>query len=381
MVRFSLHYFVLFAVFATVWPYFPAFLRSLGFSEAHVGYLQGLRMLAGVGGPLLVAWLSDRLGRRRLLIAASLIAFVLLIVPLASTSDFLPAALLAMGVGLALRTTIPLSDTLAATELRDPAHQYGKVRVWGSMGFISTLFAIRLFGLVDEQSAGSMMRAMLIAALAGLVVSRFLPERHKPPPGPDAAAGEGRGFDALFWVFIGVVALQQLGMSGYYAFFTIYLQDELGMQQAAWVWAVASASEMPVLICAGLIIRRFGVFPMLLMACAAVSVRLAVYSLFPVLWAVLPAQLLHAAAFGMLHAAAIETIRRRAPAGRRAVAMSLYMSLAVALPLLVGSSIGGLVIERFGYLVLYGVYAVPPLLGMVLLAAAGRGLAERGRAP
>jgi RNA polymerase sigma factor (sigma-70 family) len=37
MFRFALHYFVLYALVATVWPYFPTFLKARGFSMADIG--------------------------------------------------------------------------------------------------------------------------------------------------------------------------------------------------------------------------------------------------------------------------------------------------------------------------------------------------------
>jgi len=371
MLRFTLHYFVLFSVMAAVWPYFPAFLRSLGFSETEVGLLQGTRMLAGALGPLVVVWLSDRIGRRRLLLSGCLLAFVLLVVPFGTTSSFWVAALLSALAGLALRTTIPLSDTLAATELADPAHQYGKVRIGGSFGFITALFAIRLLGLVDEHSAASMMRAMLVTGALALAVAQLLPERRAVRHREHAKAG-GDGFGAAFWIFLSAAALQQLGMSAYYAFFTIYLQDELGMKQAAWVWALGSMAEIPVLFWAGRLTRRFRLTSLLMASMVAVTVRHSIYALLPFMWAVLPAQLLHALTFGVFHATCIEYIRRHAPEGRRAMAMGLYMSVATALPLLIGSSLGGMVIERYGYSVLFGTYALCPLLGIALIALTTR---------
>jgi len=369
MVRFTLHYFVLFTVMAAVWPYFPAFLRSLGFNEAEVGFLQGTRMLAGALGPLLVVWLSDRLGRRRLLLSICLLIFVLLVVPFGATSSFWVAALLSALAGLALRTTIPLSDTLAATELSDPAHQYGKVRIGGSFGFITALFAIRLLGLVDEHSSASMMRAMLVTGALALAVAQLLPDRHRVAR-RERTKGDGEGFGAAFWIFLSAAGLQQLGMSAYYAFFTIYLQDELGMQQAAWVWALGSTAEIPVLFWAGRLTRRFRLTSLLMASMVAVTVRHSIYALVPFMWAVLPAQLLHALTFGVFHATCIEYVRRHAPAARRALAMGLYMSVSTALPLLIGSSLGGVVIERYGYAVLFGTYALWPLLGIGLIAVA-----------
>jgi len=376
MIRFSIHYFLLFTLMATVFPYFQLFLGALGFSDVEVGYLLGLTSLAGVCGPIAVGHLADRLRRRRVLILASLAAFAGLLVPLGATGAFWPAAVLAVGIGLSGRTAIPLSDALASTELADPTHSYGRVRLWGSVGFMVTLLAIRATGLVDEGSAGSMMRCMLAGTALCACSAIFLPDRHRARP-RDGDGGDGSGaggFDGLFWLFLLAGFLHQLGMSSYYSFFTRYLKAELGMEQAAWVWAIGPAAEAVVLLYGGRIIRRFGLRAMLLVSMASVTVRLVVYSLVPPLAVILPVQLLHAASFGLFHAASIEFVRRQVPAARRGLAMALYMALAFGLAGWVGSSIGGHVIEAWGYPSLYRIYAAAPLIGIACLALIGRRL-------
>jgi PPP family 3-phenylpropionic acid transporter len=144
------------------------------------------------------------------------------------------------------------------------------------------------------------------------------------------------------------------------------------MRQAAWVWAIGSAAEIPMVFFAGRIIRRLGLVSMLIVSMLAVSARLAVYALFPTLWAALPVQILHALAFGLFHPACIEFVRRSAPARRQGLAMALYTSLSIGLPSLVGSAMGGWIIERWGYAPLYLSYAAAPLVGVACLAATAK---------
>jgi MFS transporter, PPP family, 3-phenylpropionic acid transporter len=447
MVRFSLHYFMLFVLMATTFPYFQLFLRARGFSTPQVGYLQGLMALAGVCGPIVVGHLADRLGRRRGLIVACLAVFAALMIPLNATASLALAAVLVAGVGFTGRTTIPLADALASTELPDPAHQYGKVRIWGSIGFVLTLLgirgaALRWPGLVSEQSSTSMMACMMVAAALCAASALFLPDHHRPAAGlaqrtqrtqrserveehhregsrsttsslrpprplreesplpraghlqcpvpiprdspPPPAAGH---FDLLFCLFLAAGATHQFGMSAYYSFFSLYLTDQFHMDQTAWVWAIGSAAEIPLLFYAGRLVRRFGLRAMLMAATAAVSIRLAIFSqvpagglalgglgLVPPLAIILPTQLLHALCFGLFHAASVEFVRRKVPRQRRGLAMALYASLAVGLPAWLGSSAGGQIVKDWGYGALFATYAAVPLLGLACLALAGRRL-------
>lgn len=369
-VQFAMHYFVLFTVMATVYPYFQLLLQARGFTKAQIGLLQGFMSLAGMCGPMVLGYLADRSGQRRTVLALSLLASALLLLPLNATKGLLAAALLTTGLGFTVRTPVPLTDALAAGELPDPVHQYGRVRVWGSIGFATALLGIRLLGLVDETSARSMTAAMLATTVVCLASSLLLPEHGRAEHKDVRRAGGSGGFDAVFWLFIAVAALHQFGMTAYYSFFTIYLHDRLGMESAAWVWGIGAVAEVPLLFYGGRIIKRFGLTGMLTASLGSVTVRLGVIGLLPTLWAILPSQALHAMNFGLFHAASIEFLRRKAPAARRGLAMALYISLAGALPSLVGSSLGGIIVERLGYSVLYTTYAAAPLLGMALLATA-----------
>ena len=372
LVRFCLHYFVLFGVIATINPYLQLFLRARGFSDAQVGMLQGVLGLAGVAGPMAVGYLADRLGRRRLLLGACLAAFAALMLALNSTSGLALAGVLAAGVGFVSRTPIPLTDTLATHELLDPANQYGRVRVWGSLGYVLTLLGIRALNLVNEGSSASMAAAMIAPAMLAMLTSRLLPDRHRHSQAQAAPPATGRGFDGVFWLFLLGAALHQLGITAHYSFFSLYLHDVVGMKQAGWVWALGSIFELPVIVFGGRVLRRLGLAGAMVAAMAAVSLRLAIYALAPVLAAALAAQALHAMTFGLYHIASIEFLRRKVAPARRGLGMALYMSLVIGLPSMVGSSAGGWVVQEFGYAVLYLSYAAPPLLGIACILAIGR---------
>jgi PPP family 3-phenylpropionic acid transporter len=247
-------------------------------------------------------------------------------------------------------------------------HQYGQVRTWGSVGFVATLLAAGAFGLIDEESSTSMIRAMLIATGLCFVSSLFIHQPTRSTQRETVSAARGSGFTLAFWLFIAAAGLHQLGMAAYYNFFTLYLKSTFQMRYAGWVWALGTMAEIPMLFFAGRIIRRFGLIRMLAASMSAVTVRFLVLSQVPILAVVLPSQAFHAMTFGLFHAASIEFLRRQVAPARRGLAMTLYMSLALALPSWIGSSAGGVIVERWGYSTLFLSYAAAPMVGILLLA-------------
>ena len=165
--------------------------------------------------------------------------------------------------------------------------------------------------------------------------------------------------------------LARFGISAHYSFFSLFLRDSLGLANVSGIWALGSLAEAPMILFSGWIIARFGVRAVLTTAVAAVTVRLALYGLFPTLAVVVPAQLLHAFTFGALHTASVAYVNAKIDPSRRGLGMALYNALSVGLASFLASSAGGYLLEAAGFRVLFLVYAAVPVLGLAVLALRG----------
>ena len=374
MTRFGLHYFFLFGVTATFIPYLPLFLKARGFEASQVGLLLGFFEAAGVCGPLLLGSLADRLGRRRSFLMAATAGFALALIPLSTISLFWLALPFVMLVGFIQKTAIPLADALATSELPDPARQYGWIRAIGSLGWVVTLIGIRLLHLVDESSASSMLFYILLFAGLGLLTTIPLPDHHRPAPRGKLAVPRGDSFDRIFWLWMAVLFMGRLGLAAHYTFFTLYLKDVFHLQNAAWFNAIGSAAEIPVIFFAGWIVRRFSLTTMMIAAMLAISVRLLVYAAADSVLQLALIQVLHALAFGLFHVASIEFIRRKVDKSLSGTAMAIYVSLGYGLPALVGSAVGGYIVQYNGYHSMFLLYSLAPVLSILCLIPAARKL-------
>jgi PPP family 3-phenylpropionic acid transporter len=112
------------------------------------------------------------------------------------------------------------------------------------------------------------------------------------------------------------------------------------------------------------LISRFGALKILAFSALAVSLRLALYAIFPVKGWIIAAQCLHSLCFGLFHPAAVAFISSCVPPERRALGMSLYLSLGNGLPTFLGNILGGFIIEYAGYRTLYGSFAFFPLVAL-----------------
>jgi PPP family 3-phenylpropionic acid transporter len=367
MIRFSLYNFVYFLSFAVIAPYLQVFLRTRGFDVSQVGLLLACFALAGAAGSIGVGHLGDRLGKRRTLLAAAMVASMALMIPLAWISSFWVAVPIMALFGIAHKATIPLGDALAGAELPDPTRQYGRVRTCGSVGFLVGIGLFLVLGVLDESSSTSILLCFLVAAALAIPVILTLPDSHRRSETPRFTADAAKGFDRAFWLILVIVFMAQLGMAGFYSFFTQYLGDVIGIDGRARIWGIGVLAELPLIFFAGPIIRRFGVVRVMAFSLIAIAARLALYGTFTNLWVISTVTLLHGFCFILPHAAVMEFIGRKIPRANRGLAMTLYMAIAVGIAPMVGSAGGGYIVKHISYRAMFYTLAAAPIIGLGIL--------------
>jgi PPP family 3-phenylpropionic acid transporter len=373
------NYVLLFASYAILTPYLQLFLKARGLPVFQIGLLLGILELAGIGGPIILGHLADRRSAYRFILSAGLIISVLAFIPLQLTTA-LPVFLVCIAVmGFFYRAGVPLLDSMVGRILSDPARQYGRLRVAGSVSFTVVALVLQLTGAISGDSPLSILVSFSAAtALAALAV--WLIPTRRAEQSREAAAGsreEGDGIDARFWTVIGVIFLGRFGLGAYYSFFSLYLHDTFGLSGVGLLWAIGSLAEIPMVFFSGNLIRRLGIRVLLILSLAAVSLRLGMFILAPSILVVGLAQLLHAFTFGTFHTASVAYVNVRVAPARRGVGMAIYNSVGGGLPTFLAAVLGGYFLETHGYRSLFLLYALVPLVGVAALALLGKRILPR----
>jgi PPP family 3-phenylpropionic acid transporter len=366
-------YFLLFASWAVLSPYLQLYLKARGLSASHIGLLLGTLDLAGIAGPLVLGRLADKTHAYRGLLAACFVIASAVFVPMEFTRSFPVYVACMLFMGLSYRAVIPLLDSLVSRILPDPARQYGRLRVAGSLGFVAISLLLQLSGWVSGESSRAILLAFVIAALCASAAVLFLPPA---PPAPPVRAGHahalgGKGFDLAFWAVIGIVFLGRFGIGAYYSFFSLYLKETFPTCGVSLLWAIGPLAEIATIWFSGPLIRRWGLRAMFIASLAAVSIRLLLFVFAPNLAIVALAQLLHAFTFGTLHTTAVAYVNAKIGPARRGMGMAVYNAVGIGLPTFLASVIGGFVIEAHGFVTLFASYAAVPVVGIVALLFMG----------
>jgi PPP family 3-phenylpropionic acid transporter len=372
-----------FAYFATVGlfnPYAPLWFKDLGFSTLAIGAIASMQSWTRVLAPYAWGWLGDRGGRRveairwaaglSLLAAAGLWQW-----PGAAAVVLFTAALFAANGGV-----IPLSEAALSQHLQQGGSmdyaRYGRIRVWGSLGFV---VAASSSGLVLEWLGMSSFPVLVVAAfgllwLASLRLPPSVPAAAHPVGGPSVWHVLRR--PEVAWFFCGVF-FTVLAHIAIYAFLSLYL-DELGHGKGVVgaAWAVAVAVEIVFFWFQGRIFSRLKPLQWLQWAAGLTALRLALVAAFgawlPVL---LATQLLHAFTFAAQHAACIALLNQHFPGAMRGRGQALYSMLGYGCAGVVGGLAGGWLGSRYGFSAVFWAASAAAVLGSVALRAASR--AER----
>ena len=378
-------YVAIFLGFGVATPYLQVLLSRLGFNKQQVGAIQGSLELMAVLAPPCWGYLSDRWRHPRLalLLTAGASAPLFLLFGLAGT--YALALAVAVGFGAFFRPQIPLADGYTFRYIHRHGGDYGRIRIGGSISFIVCLLVVEQLGIGGPEPVPLIMMSMVVAGLVlmGSVLNL---------PGDDpAAAPAGAGAEPLAtaaarsaadpptaadWrafltrgvlLFTCAAFLGRIAMTSYYHFFSLYLKERLGFDQAGYIWLLGPLSEMPVIFFSGRIMARIGTKALFELGLLGVVVRLVGYSLVTDIAHVIPLQLLHSLTFGAFHTASVNFVARAAPLRLKNSAQALFSAVTIGLGGLVGGWVGGYVAEHHGFTVLYQSFGALAIIALILL--------------
>ncbi|MBM4190368.1 MAG: MFS transporter, partial [Betaproteobacteria bacterium] len=172
--RLSSFYLFYFAFIGVMAPYWPLFLQSRGFGAFEIGVLMSLLHVMRIFAPNLWGHLADRSGRRMIWVQMGILATLLGFCLVFWLQDFWGMFLMMALVSFFWSGALPLVEANTLTHLGERSERYGRIRLWGSIGFI--LMVIGVGDLLDHQSV-SVLPWIILALLAGTVLAaRFMPE-------------------------------------------------------------------------------------------------------------------------------------------------------------------------------------------------------------
>jgi MFS transporter, PPP family, 3-phenylpropionic acid transporter len=351
-------------------PYAPLWFASLGFSTLFIGFIASLMNWTRVVMPYAWSWWGDHGGRRSELIRLAALGALASALALLGVRQALPVAVVTLLLFVANSGVVPLYEALLAQALQTraglDAKRYGRVRMWGSVGF---LVAVTSFGVLLEWTGiqafplfVALMNALLLWAAWRLPATQASAVHDEPAPPvlPLLRQPEVACFFAS--IFFTVLAHASL-----YSFFSLYLV-QLGYGKAAVgvLWAISVAVEIVFFYTQGRWFSWLTPYRWLQVVALVTAARFAATAWGGAIVVVLVlAQLTHAITFAAHHAACIARVNDLFPGRLRGRGQALYTTLGYGFSGVLGGVGGGWLISHLGFAAVFWAAALCGLLAAV----------------
>lgn len=323
-------YFFYYSIVGTFMPYWNLYLQDQGFNYQEIGVLSSIAIVTRFFAPLVWGWIADKSGKRMLLVRIatwmeSCIWLAIFIVP----NTFQSVALLMLIFSFFQNAILAQFEGVTLFWLGDQkAKLYGKIRKWGSVGFIVGVFTI---GAILEIVHISMLPILLLIIASLAFIWSFTIRE------PDSAPTSQKRLEPLLPVlkrptvaaFFAIEFILLFSHAPFYSFYSNFLKSlNFSTIEIGFLWAMGVFAEIFMFSIASKIFQRFSWRSLVIVCLLVTSIRwmlVAVFSHYFI--GQLFAQCLHAFSFGLFHLIAMRVIFQNFSAGQQGRGQALYSTM------------------------------------------------------
>jgi nucleoside transporter len=324
---------------------------SLGATGTQVGLAYMMPAIAAILSPFIVGMIADRFFATEKVLAALHLVGALLLYVATTQHSFSAFVWLFFAYTLCYLPTLALTNSISFDNMQEPARDFPRIRVLGTIGFI----AIQL--LIGTLHADATALPLRIGAVTSVLMALYcLTLPHTPPhnAGKPLDIRDVLGLDALvllkdrsFAVFILGSFLLCIPLQFYYSFTNPFL-NEIGVPAAAGKMSLGQMSEIGFMLLMPWFIVRLGVKRMLLLGMAAWTARYLMFAYGnagPGMWMLYLGILLHGVCYDFFFVTGQIYVDQQADVKIRAAAQGFIALVTLGAGQAIGSWLSGAVVD------------------------------------
>ena len=377
--NFALFFFAYYGYIGVFSPYASLYFADRGVSAVQIGVLMSMMQVMRIFGPNLWGWVADHTRRRVMVLRVTSAASALVFCGIFWGETFVFFFVLMLTLNLFTSAQGPLSEALMLSSMRGDLTHYGRLRLWGSVGFIVTVIVAGQ--LLDWQGIRLMpwialVLLIMVAAVALNMREETAMARSQDTPSVRQLLRQREVIAFFVSTFLMIAAHASL-----YVYYSLYL-SQIGYSKTVigLMWSLGVVAEILFFYFQAPLFRRFGVATLMLTSLLIGVVRFLMIGFgAESLVMLLIAQILHAATFGVHHSASVATLQRWFSGPLQARGQALFISVSYGL----GGSLGGLLLsacwDTFGARLVYMIAALFCFAGWIAAALSYRWQESPGR--
>ncbi len=358
--RLGVMMFLQYAIWGAWAPVLSSYLiNDLGFSGGQVGWIYALLPLATIISPFIGGQVADRWFSSEKVIGFLALTGGVLLLVVSRTTDFKVMFVLMFVYSLLYAPTLALTNSIAMINLDDSEAEFGKIRVWGTLGWIAAGWMLTGWrwggqdGILPLVQGDTLFLAGLVSILMGLQ-SFSLP--HTPPQ--KEGVKPWAFLESLkmlkvkdFAIFVGITFVVATELEFYYILTAPFLEsDKIGVSSASVPAVMTIAQVAEIFVMAFLLsywLKKYGMRKTLAFGVVAWPIRYIIFAVGAPAWLVIASLALHGFCYVFFFVAAFIYVDKVAPPDIRASAQSLIAIVALGLGRFLGSLFAGKIRDVF----------------------------------
>ncbi|WP_304545105.1 MFS transporter [Sulfurimonas microaerophilic] len=354
----AIFYYFYFSIIGVYVIFIPKVLSTIGYSASEIGIL--------LGAAPLVRFILPFLFIKGLKLDAKMFNLSLIILVIASLCFYLSVenfyqllfSNIFLGIGLSL--VLPYVEVISLENIGK--QRYGKVRLFGSIGFIVVALVLAKFLSSSIVALNFLLTLTWITAVFAFIIGQRYSQKRE-----QERTKETKTMSILSDLYLwGGLILMQVSFGSFYNFFTIYETDHgVSLDMTVYLWSFGVLVEIVMLFSQGKLLANSSLLNLIRLSVLASAFRWFLVFAYPENLAILFfSQSLHALSFALFHSATISYLYQIYH--NKQLSQQFFMGLTYGLGGVSGAVIAGYIYEYYpSYLFLSS--SVFALIGFVML--------------
>ena len=348
--------------------FLPLYLQYKGLNGTEIGWVLAIGPFASIISQPFWGYLSDKYNTVKRMLLISVIGMLIASVIFFQMNHLL--AILCIGAIFYFFSSPvgALSDSLAQRRADELGISFGSIRTWGSIGFAFSSLVVGQ--ILTTIGIGNMVWAYLFFGSILLIVVFLIedvPAKDHSVSGRDVISLLKQAPYTLFLLSMVFITITHRAND---SFIGLYIADLGGSESLVGIaWFIGLISEATIFALAVFWFRKFNPIFFLIIASLLYALRWLLFGISDSPYTIIALQLLHGLTFGVFYVASFEFVSKLVPGKLIATGHLIFYSVFFGVSGIIGSLVGGKVIDLYSIITLYKMMTLLAMVGIALFIA------------